>query len=95
MPVSNLDQIRFDTGIKKDTSSRMKLKRIQAAIQISRLDMKKIQAAEWWLDRLLALYLHPIELYPQSGRLLGRISTGNSPLLLCTYALVKEGEDIT
>ena len=28
--------------------------------------MKKIQAAEWWLDRLLALYLHPIELYPQS-----------------------------
>ena len=74
--------------------------------------MKKIQAAEWWLDRLLALYLHPIELYPQSipdpkaglviiltyravpaewpSFLL--LLEGISPLLLCTYALVKEGE---
>ena len=48
--------------------------------------------ARWWLDRLLALYLHPIELYPQSGRLSDQKSTGKSPLLLCTYALVKERE---
>merc|ERR1711973_267954 len=60
---------------------------------ISRPRQVKVRgSAEWWLDRLLALYLHPIELYPQRGRLPDPKGTGNSPLLLCTYALVKERE---